>query len=194
MHSLGPEWCLHTCFWLEGYKNGIVDLSLCELLAGEIDSSALEGSSEQPLVMRTRRGTPLGRLQLPGAKRKRSLSLEETSLVPPPPLAPVTEAAAGPPGEQSLVMKTRRGTSLGRTLPPPAKRALLEEGNLAPALGPAPGPCFASLDLDRVFLAVPQRRRGSRNAVSDVSVLVELVVDLVTCIRLLSAGSLVDGT
>jgi hypothetical protein len=42
------------------------------------------------------------------------------------------------------------------------------------------GPFFASLNLDCVFLAVPQRRRGSRKPVGDVSVLVEIMVDLVT--------------
>ncbi|KAL4529076.1 hypothetical protein Ndes2437A_g03595 [Nannochloris sp. 'desiccata'] len=98
--------------------------------------------------------------------------------------APVLLAATGRPEEASLVIKTRRGTPLGRSQPP-AKRMRV----LAPKTTPAPAPAgqpelppsrgYASADLDRVFsLTISHRTRGPRKPLANTAALLELLADL----------------
>ncbi|KAG7674932.1 hypothetical protein Ndes2526A_g07681 [Nannochloris sp. 'desiccata'] len=97
---------------------------------------------------------------------------------------PALLAAAGRPEGASLVMKTRRGTPLGRSQPP-AKRMRV----LAPKTTPAPAPAdqpepppprgYALADLDHVFfLKITHLPRGLRRPLASTAPLVEFLADL----------------
>ncbi|KAL4514195.1 hypothetical protein Ndes2437B_g04152 [Nannochloris sp. 'desiccata'] len=93
--------------------------------------------------------------------------------------APALFAAAGRPEEASLVMKTRRGTPLGRSQPP-AKRMRV----LAPKTTPAPAP--ASLR--------SHRSRGPRKPLASTAALVGLLADLASPAALTSQPRRHEGT
>ncbi len=81
------------------------------------------------------------------------------------------------------MVKTRRGTSLGRTLPPAKRRRILAAKTTpAPADQPEKPPprCFASTDIDRVlYISLQQRARSSRRPVASTAALVRLLAELV---------------